>query len=319
MVTVVTTSIGSGQDHADQPTWEAATDNDHVAADEVQVGEQHDDTNTSAELVIAGSTTDATRFRRLTVVSGSEYDPIADTGIHLNFDSGTPQHGINVAENNLQLSGFRISKSVGTNGDALFINASGGDDCSIFSMLLSISIIDRQALPVNAAGFQAQNCIINGGGSTNNGVAVAGSGLDAKLYNIVAYDFNRGIRWFGDTAAGTAIQNCASVECATNDWFFGGTTTSGTITNNLSSDTTAPGSSEQINSSGVDTFEDVTVNDFRPKDGGNAIDTGVDLSGTFTDDFDGVTRTTPWTIGAYIAALAAPLILRPHINVHLRR
>ena len=46
-------------------------------------------------------------------------------------------------------------------------------------------------------------------------------------------------------------------------------------------------------------FVDPTNHIFTLQAGSNAIGTGVDLSSIFTTDYAGLTRTVPWTIGAY--------------------
>jgi hypothetical protein len=49
----------------------------------------------------------------------------------------------------------------------------------------------------------------------------------------------------------------------------------------------------------------VGTEDLHLKEGSDAIDVGTDLSATFTDDIDGVTRSGTWDIGAdeYVAAV----------------
>lgn len=53
-------------------------------------------------------------------------------------------------------------------------------------------------------------------------------------------------------------------------------------------------------------FTNAGAADFTLLPSSAAIDAGLDLSAIFTDDFDGVTRSTPWEIGAYSFGAVVP-------------
>lgn len=97
MVTVYEEQIGSGLDYADLDTWEAATDNDLVAADE-QRWALLNTTDSPYEMgdgtTIAGATTDATRYRGIKYDTGAKHD-------------GTPSSGAVVEENTSAFAAIR--------------------------------------------------------------------------------------------------------------------------------------------------------------------------------------------------------------------
>lgn len=71
--------------------------------------------------------------------------------------------------------------------------------------------------------------------------------------------------------------------------------------NNCTDAASAPGGGNQVSKTDTDQFVDLTdgSEEYTVKAGADLIDNGADLSGTFTDDIAGVTRSTPWEIGAY--------------------
>jgi hypothetical protein len=80
----------------------------------------------------------------------------------------------------------------------------------------------------------------------------------------------------------------------------------GTCSNNASSDGTAPGTNSRTNQ--TFTFVDAANKDYHLAAGdAGAKDYGTSLSGSFTIDIDGETRSGTWDIGAdeYVAAAAA--------------
>lgn len=78
----------------------------------------------------------------------------------------------------------------------------------------------------------------------------------------------------------------------------GGTWLTASCSNNASNDATAPGANAQDNIS-IDDFAGYAAGNYRPAVSGALAGTGTDLSGSFTDDVAGDTRST-WDIGAFI-------------------
>jgi hypothetical protein len=94
----------------------------------------------------------------------------------------------------------------------------------------------------------------------------------------------------------------------TADFYKSATTTSwGTTDNNISSDGTSP--DDATSYTYADQFVSTTSGseDFHLKSGADAIGVGTDLSGTFTTDIDGDTRSS-WDVGADEYSSGAPAI-----------
>jgi hypothetical protein len=79
MPTTVTSTIGTAtRDYSTIAAWEDATDVNIVTADELHVGECYNDAEFAEAVTIAGATTDATRYRHLTVAAGESFADHAD-------------------------------------------------------------------------------------------------------------------------------------------------------------------------------------------------------------------------------------------------
>jgi len=114
------------------------------------------------------------------------------------------------------------------------------------------------------------------------------------IYNNSVYDSNIGI---ARTNGNVYAINNLSLGCITD--FLGAFATGSDY--NVSSDATAPGTNKATGKTAyTDYFVDPANGDFHLKDTSLALFglSGTDLSGTFSDDIDGVTRTAPWDIGA---------------------
>ena len=96
-------------------------------------------------------------------------------------------------------------------------------------------------------------------------------------------------------------KNTAVFDCAANVVVGGGSTLNGN--NNGTDDASDPGSttSNQLSLTAADEFKDLTggSEDFRLKLTSTLFGNGADLSGTFTKDITGRTRSVPFAIGAH--------------------
>lgn len=152
----------------------------------------------------------------------------------------------------------------------------------------------------------------NGAKAANNIVKNVGYGIrltnlaqPAFLYNNTIYgSLSDGIRHNGSaTTQLTAINNAVF---ATTGVCFGGGFKS-TSDYNVSSDATAPGTNKATGKTAyTDYFVDPAAGDFHLKASALTLWglSGADLSGTFTTDIDGQTRSGAWDIGAdqYVSA-----------------
>ena len=172
----------------------------------------------------------------------------------------------------------------------------------------------------DAAGY-IRNTIIYG--STNSFYyGIYFSSVNAGtwvLNNVTVYNCsNKGI--YPRYGSGHSIENCVSM-AGTQDfnYDFGGT---GSINNNVSSDATADdagGIGHLINKTASNQFVSLTggSEDFHVKDtAADIYNTGKDLSGVFTDDIDGGTRSGTWDIGAdeYVAAGGLSIPVAKHVR-----
>jgi hypothetical protein len=155
------------------------------------------------------------------------------------------------------------------------------------------------------------NILYGNGGSTSYGSDFRNLTTTVYCYNNTFYNFHIGIN-----TDGTTIIAKNNISYNNSHDFIG--TFNATSTNNLSLDTTAPPFNTYYTEKTL-TFTSVSAGteDFHlASTDTDAIDKGVDLSGTFTDDIDGVTRSGTWDIGAdeYVAA-ATTFTFSPIINI----
>jgi len=152
-----------------------------------------------------------------------------------------------------------------------------------------------------------------------------GSTKTVTIRNTVVYNFNPGIWYF--TGSTVAVENCVVVNCVTGVQQVGTNTI--TVTNTyvgscssaeysqgagtLSRTTCAHSSATAYSGSTASVaysisagayFTNVTAGseDFNIGASSTLKGAGTDLSGTFTTDITGATRTIPWDIGAFAAA-----------------
>ena len=153
-------------------------------------------------------------------------------------------------------------------------------------------------------GFQMRMVDTSGGGALH--------ALNCTVINAGANGFNVAAR--SSSGGVGSLRNCIAQDCGINDFGSGGSGASGTWTqtNNLSKDATATSTDTDSGATSIInttlTFRDAAAYDYHlAATDTAAIDAGVDLSGTFTHDIDGVARTGTFDIGAdqFVAAVAA--------------
>ena len=169
-------------------------------------------------------------------------------------------------------------------------------------------------------GFQMRMVNTSGGGALH--------ALNCTVINAGRHGFNVAAR--SSSGGVGSLRNCIAQDCGSNysgAVDFGGGTPSGTWTqtNNLSKDATATNTDTDSGATSIInttlTFRDAAADDYHlAATDTAAIDAGVDLSGTFTHDIDGVARTGTFDIGAdqFVAAAPAPtsaITLRPSAGV----
>ncbi len=288
--TVVKTIRASGGDYTTLTAWEAANQGDLVTADEVRVAECYNDWPSGLvdNVAIAGSTTDATRYMKITVAAGHRH-------------TGVPQSGFYIKKS-LNWTGLLVATDANFRAEYLDIwsPSDKGIAYAVNNALLT-SCIGRGGYRVffDIKSGLLRNCL---GYLTPIGFEFL-NWSSPRIYNCVAAGCTTG---FSSSTGGTdrILSNCVSYSNTTN---YAGVW-SGSSSNNASSGTDAPGSSP-INSITSAAFVNAAGNDFHLAAGSALIGAGTNLYSVFTVDIDGDAwpSSGAWDIGfdSY-AASAAP-------------
>jgi len=292
MATNVST-IGAGQDYTTLALWESDTGYDLVSAGDIEEGHLVDDLTITADQFIGSATADASNYRVLRPDAGNEYDPVTGIGRSFSITSGATDGLVITLESFFKLRDLLL---IGAQTAQTIYLTTDSDNALVERCFIRLTGDGNGIFIDGDTNVQVFNCIVDGDASHADarGFRVNAGTTTADLYNCVAYKLGQ----FGfQVNVATNIRNCAAVD-SVNDVDFsisGG----GTKSHNLSSDTSAPGTSAQTSKASADTFTDAANEDLTLKAGSAAIDNGVDLSGTFTDDILGGTRSGTWDIGAY--------------------
>lgn len=284
---------GQGGDYTSLSAWEAGAQKDLVSSDEYAVGEIDGDWSAGADttaVTIDGWTTDATRYIEVRTTTAAR---------HTGKWSATKyvRNYIIISEQFTRIIGVQVSTP--SNNGLYFLVGSGTVISCICngggsSAASGIVMLGNSA---SATDFTVRNSVAygyNGIGGTGFAAQNAGAGGGTVAFdNNTIYSSARGFRNISGVTV--TCRNCLSQ--STTDGFVG-TIGGNNNCSNVASD--APGTSPQT---GTITFTDAANGDFGLVSG-VAIGNGADLSGTFTDDLAGLTRTVPWDIGArkYVSA-----------------
>lgn len=327
MVTTVEGTIGgTSPDYSTITLWESDTDDDLVSADEIQKGLCRA-ASFDENIVFAGATTDATRYRWLTVDDGVDYAFKSGAGSGPRIEPSSSGHATEIDEDQFHIEGLEIA---GVESDS--------DEC------IRISVSDTE--------LWIRNMLLHPGtpDTSEDGIYTYwdNDDLTVNVENVVIYDFSRRgihIQIYSDHVDCTQTWNLRNVTIYGSDGLFldSGDGSSGNvftfnIENSLIEDFDADGvvgtvtlnlddsifgndpssvySSATVNETNVTdsaTFTTSTASsaviftsltgggeDFHLTDHANnlAIEYGSDLS-EFTDDADGDTRVSgSWDAGA---------------------
>ena len=283
-VTEIVSSIGSGRDYADVAAWEAATDNDLVAANERHIGILHD---SDLGRTFGTATTDAIRYRELR--GAQPYDLINGSGVQL---SAVGTQACRLSDSDFRLTNLLLHTASST-GPTLQVDGSG---CVISSVIISGSDHGLRG-NTGCAGLVVVNCIALPDPHANNDYGFEVRNADYRMQNCLAYGWtNEGFNEYTTVASSTYLQNCISIGNGTG---FLGSWTLASATNNMSEDSTAPGTAalSGVTSSIFADLSNMGSPDFRID--GSGVGDGVDLSEFFTTDVSGNTYSDPWNIGPY--------------------
>lgn len=311
MATTVTKTIkSSGGDYSSRSAFEAAQQGNLVTADEIRVGECYGFTDTTV-FSVDGSTTDATRFMRFSAASGAEAQMPLDTGGTANLhQTNATGAAITVADNYVQFwdQQFQTIYKSGTSHCVQVSNAGNAVEVQFLRCVFSGdsdtsgSNIHYGIVHLNQSNVYCINCFgvnMSTAQTTSPPFYVNVASANLFCYNCTAIGAGAG-RGFWCASGTMTGKNCLA-DNNTTDFVNSGTFTGN---NNASGDGTALGTSPRTSQ----TFTFASGTDFHLASGDTgALDYGADLSGDgsfpFSDDFDGVTRSGTWDIGAdeYVA------------------
>jgi hypothetical protein len=306
------TVMPSGGDYTSLEACMNANEQNLVTADkyfDVEIDGTWSSADTTA-VTIHNYTTDATRYINIYTTSAARHNGKAAAV------SGLSNYRISVSTNNSILIDI-FSNYVTINGIEGFGSATYSRDgirieANVIYIVIKNNIIhDRVCYygGIMSAYGDDENYIYNNivYKIANNPDTNSGSGIHITQDNTeTAYIYNNtcyGNAKYGINTSGNAVVMKNNISNANVTADYNGTF--GTSADNIASDTTSP--DNEWDSKTV-TFVSVVAGsqDFHlaSDDTSGAIDGGTDLSATFTDDIDGVTRTGTWDIGAdeYVAA-----------------
>lgn len=295
MATTVTSTIrASGGDYTTLSAWEAAKQGNLVTADQVQVAECYDDwaSGLSDSVIIDGSTTDSTRYMKVTVAVGHRHTGLPQTGFYIaNAAAGA---GIIKASDDYSIVEWADVSNTGVFGHGISIDNAG----CIVRHCIARSTATSSFLLVNGT---AHNCLAYGGVF---GYSVNATGV--SLFNCVASGYSN--TGFNVGTWSPVVKNCVAYNNTTN---YSGTfdaTSANNATSTGSDD--APGGSSVYGIASAN-FVNAAGNDFHLATGTNSlVGAGVNLYSTFTTDIDGDTwpSSGAWDIGFDYRTGGGPVI-----------
>lgn len=299
MPTVVTKTVGpSGRDYTSLSaaiTGEKATRANLVSSDEQLIIECDSFEDTGGQALVHGFTTDATRF--LTIRGVDAPDP--------NFSSGYRLRG------SMAFGGIRQRQAF-TRYENIAVEQLGtaASSYGVWPDLVNVAEFKNcvfkvpSASPAQCVRVQSDNIVFKNCMAFNGAFAWYLNGDNLELYN--CFSSGSGADGFrAQVCNSLTVQNCVAVDFSNSNivGFVGGTVTANT--NNASDLATTTGTDGVANVSltdGVD-FVAPSTGDYTPVSGGALDSAGADLSGLFTDDITGATR-TQWDIGAFAVVSA---------------
>jgi hypothetical protein len=256
----------------------------------------------TTSVTISGFTTDATRYVRIYTPSTERHAGKWNAAKYNLSPSASYTYALIVNIDYVRVEDLQIQNA-----------ASNGDGNTRM-----ISTADA-----SASDIRLDTCIFYKSGSSAFGVNCQSGKVTIRNSLIYAMSADGVRNAYGSNSPTVLIDNCTIVNCTGYGVIDAGNTTtlrnvysgghatdaySGTMSRTTcahSSASTFSGSTASVPHSTA-TFTNVTggSEDYHLVSGSALIDVGTDLSGTFTTDIDGATRTAPWDIGAdeYVSA-----------------
>ena len=310
--TIVHTIKASGGDYTSLSAWEAAQQRDLVAADEIEVAECYGFIDTTATAV-SGWTTGVNNYIIIRAHSSAKATvPMTTDGSrYLLLVSTASVTALSIsAQQYTQVLDIQVET---TSGNANTHNFTTGTNTTFRNC------VGRSAMVGNNGGVwfsqgqvnvRLQNCIgilINNTTTLNNAGVFRHDNAAVQYDNCTAITEGNRRGWaVGGAAASIIFRNCLAVNLNRRGNGFVvvfGTSPINLInsTNNASTDDTAPGVNARLNQDII--FANRSIQDYHldwmdAGARGNGTDLSASPTRSFSDDFDGNTRSAPWNIGA---------------------
>ena len=313
----VTKSIGSaGRDYATPILWEADLDNGGIyGAGDDAVGEMYNDSVfISATITVDGGSVIGLNSIRLTAASGERHTGTVGTGVRIKTTGAVSlilDFGGTVP---FTLEDIELDGDNTTCWRAVFLSVAGGviQRCLCYGFRTTGTSI--RAIILLSTSTTAQNnfifdCLHASGSGGYYGIRMLSHTTTVNNNSIFDIDSAAGVGYgisMGSNFVNITRNNCVcNSKTADYHTTFGGAPTNSTITNNLSSDATAWGTSAQLNKLAANQFTNIGAGteDLHLKTGADAIGNGVDLGGgNVAIDIDLRDRDAQgdiWDIGAH--------------------
>ncbi len=281
----------------------------------IEQGEAYADQTFRSGVTIEGSTTDENHYMWLNTPVPQSHRGNAGQGVVIDIE--TFEHVVNIRSDYTRFEGFEITQWPNKSGSNSWEGVHVAANHVLLSRLLihnddygTYSNPNSDAINLNemksGQKVTIQNSMIyNIGRGAINYQGLENIGV--RINNVTIY--NTGLT--GSNADGeggihirsanatlsmhnTITMNTYSGKDFKNNGFYE------SVSNNLSSDDSAPGINALLWQLAGDQFISIASGneDLHLKSTAGAVGTGIDLSGEFTDDIDGNSRTSPWDIGA---------------------
>lgn len=285
--------------------WEDDREGDLVGEGRREVGVCYNDGSFTAPLLISGSTTDADHYMHLTVAAGERHDGIQDGGACIDAQGGWGNvNAIDVEDECTRIEWLEI-KNIHDAGDGIRFKASPAADNGLVASVYVHSFWQNGNAGVRTAAPNTtiRNSFFTSG--TTYGILVETGCTLAVIENCTLRGSPSSGVGVSDQAGTTvSIKNTISVnhpagkdfQLWANIAYFG---------NNMYSSVTGfSGPQDGGNQWPPSNLEHLFASTGTPLDlhlelsGNYAVNSGLDLSGSFTADIDGATRTDAWDMGA---------------------
>ncbi|MHC4429363.1 MAG: DUF2341 domain-containing protein, partial [Planctomycetota bacterium] len=281
----------------DAQSWETARGGDLVGDDRREVGVCYDDGAFTTGVNIRDNTTDASHYMTLTVAEGQRHDGTASSGAR--FDGVVDDDVIELDDPYTVVEWLEVANFSGTAVEGISIGVTGPNSLAQ-NLLIHDFTGAKHAVVVYPVATLRNTIIYNG----PEGVRITNGSADATLESMTIWNVT-GDCVDLDSGNALSLRNCVLLGAGDVDLEIDGTvnylgytmysTWSGQDPEGFDGNNQTPPA--DLN----DLFYSITASseNLHLEDSGhNAIDTGVDLSSSFTGDIDGDTRSAPWDLGA---------------------